>query len=134
MKLTLNRSPSDAACTLGQLQVDGVFECFTCEDIVRPPGSPKIWGQTAIPAGTYGVIVNFSPHFQRDLPLLINVPGFEGVRIHPGNTAADTSGCILVGVDRLTDSIGRSRIAFDALFPKIAQALARGELVSIEVV
>jgi hypothetical protein len=55
------------------------------------------------------------------------------VRIHPGNTAADTEGCILVGVDRASDSIGRSRVAFDALFPKIQQALARGDLVSIEV-
>lgn len=134
MKLTLNRSPSDSACTIGQLLVDGNPECFTLEDIVRPPGAPKVFGETAIPAGTYGVIITFSPHFQRDLPLLVNVPGFEGVRIHPGNVAADTEGCVLVGVDRLADSIGRSRIAFDALFPKIEQALVRGELVSIEIV
>lgn len=134
MKLTLNRVQFDAACTIGQLLVDGTPECYTLEDIVRPPGAPKVFGQTAIPAGTYGVIVTFSPHFQRELPLLVNVPGFEGVRIHPGNTAADTEGCILVGVDRLADSIGHSRIAFEALFPKIVAALARGELVSIQVV
>jgi len=131
MKLTLNRRWPDAACTIGQLSVNGVPECYTCEDVVR--AGPKVYGQTAIPAGTYGVIVTHSPHFGRDLPLLVNVPGFEGVRIHPGNTAADTEGCILVGMDKGADSIGRSRLAFDALFPKIVAALARGELVSIEV-
>jgi hypothetical protein len=133
VKLTLQRQWPDAACTIGRLFVDGVPECYTLEDFMRPPGSPKVYGQTAIPAGTYGVIVTHSPHFGRELPLLVNVPGFDGVRIHPGNTASDTEGCILVGVDKLPDSIGRSRIAFDALFPKIVAALARGELVSIEV-
>lgn len=138
MKLTLNRSPSDQACTIGQLLVDDVETCFTLEDVVREvPGQPvaswKVFGETAIPRGTYAVIIDHSQHFGRDLPHILNVPGFEGVRIHPGNTAEDTSGCILVGVDRLTDSIGRSRMAFDALFPKIQQALARGELVSIEI-
>ena len=134
MKLTLKRLRPDAACTIGRLFVDGTPFCFTLEDYMRPPGSPKVPGQTAIPAGTYGVIVTHSPHFDRDLPLLVNVPGFEGVRIHPGNVASDTEGCILVGMDKGADSIGRSRLAFDALFPKIVAALARGELVSIEVV
>lgn len=133
MKLQVSRVQFDTACTIGQLSVDGVPQCYTLEDVVRPAGAPKVFGQTAIPAGTYGVIITFSPHFQRDLPLLVNVPDFEGVRIHPGNVAADTEGCILVGMDKGADSIGRSRLAFDALFPKIQQALARGELVSIEV-
>lgn len=133
MKLTLNRAQFEPTCTIGRLFVDGAPQCYTLEDYVRPTGAPKVFGQTAIPAGTYSVIITHSPHFGRNLPLLVNVPGFEGVRIHPGNTAADTEGCILVGMDRLADAIGRSRLAFDALFPKIEQALARGELVSIEV-
>jgi hypothetical protein len=133
MKLKLSRTWPSAGCTIGQLSVDSMPQCYTLEDVVRPAGAPKVFGQTAIPAGVYGVVITFSPHFQRDLPLLVNVPGFESVRIHPGNTAADTEGCILVGVDRASDSIGRSRVAFDALFPKIQQALARGDLVSIEV-
>lgn len=131
MKLTLQRSPSTSACTIGQLSIDGVHECFTLEDVVRP--GPKVFGQTAIPAGTYQVVITFSPHFQRELPLLVNVPGFEGVRIHPGNTTADTEGCILVGMDRLAESIGRSRIAFDALFPKLQAAIASGQTVTLEV-
>lgn len=133
MQLKLTRAQFEPTCTIGRLYVDGVNECWTLEDQVRPTGAPKVFGQTAIPAGTYGVVITHSPHFGRDLPLLLNVPGFEGVRIHPGNTAADTEGCILVGMDRLADSIGRSRIAFDALFPKIVAALSRGETVSIEV-
>ena len=133
MKLKLTRAQFEPTCTIGRLFVDDVPQCYTLEDYVRPTGAAKVFGQTAIPAGTYGVIVTHSPHFGRDLPLLVNVPGFEGVRIHPGNTAADTEGCILVGLDRAAMAIGRSRMAFEALFPKIVQALARGELVSIEV-
>jgi len=133
VQLTLSRSQFEPNCTIGRLFVDGKQFCWTLEDVVRPTGAPKVFGQTAIPPGTYGLIITHSPHFGRDLPLLLNVPGFDGIRIHPGNTDADTEGCILVGMDRLADSIGRSRIAFDALFPQIQQALARGELVSIEV-
>jgi len=133
MQLKLTRAQFEPTCTIGRLYADGVQNCWTLEDVVRPNGAPKVFGQTAIPVGTYQVIITHSPHFGRDLPLLVNVPGFEGVRIHPGNTSADTEGCILVGMDRLADSIGRSRLAFDALYSKIEQALARGEPVSIEV-
>lgn len=133
MKLTLNRVQFEAACTIGQLLVDGNPACYTLEDLVRAPGAPKVFGQTAIPAGTYRVIVDHSEHFGRDLPHILDVPGFEGIRIHAGNTAADTSGCILVGMDRLADSIGRSRLAFEPLFGRIQGALAAGQTVSIEV-
>jgi hypothetical protein len=131
MKLTLTRTDFTKDSTLGLLYVDETAFCYTCEDVVRT--GPKVFGQTAIPASTYQVVITFSPHFQRDLPLLLNVPGFDGVRIHPGNTSADTEGCILVGMDKLADSIGRSRIAFDALFPKIQAAISAGDEVWITV-
>lgn len=132
MKMVLERLQRDPDVTIGSLSVDGDFEAWTCEDTVRPPGV-KIHGQTAIPPGTYSVVVTHSPRFQRDLPLLQYVPGFTGVRIHPGNTAADTEGCILVGADRLGKSVARSRYAFDALFNKIQAALRRAEPVTLEI-
>ena len=134
MRLTLERLQFDPDVTIGSLSVDGQWECWTLEDVVRPPGAPKVFGQTAIPFGTYAVEITFSPHFGMPLPLVDGVPGFTGVRIHPGNTAADTEGCILVGNDRLGKSLGHSRDAFNALFPKIRDAIARGEPVTLEIV
>lgn len=119
MKLTLKREPSTTKSTPGKLYVDGVFECYTLEDVVR---DAKIYGETAIPAGTYKVIINMSNRFKRLLPLLLNVPNYEGIRIHPGNTDKDTDGCILPGVTRSVDFVGNSRVAFDALFAKMQKA------------
>jgi hypothetical protein len=119
MKLTLKREPSTTKSTPGKLYVDGVFECYTLEDVVRPS---KIYGETAIPAGTYKVIISMSNRFKRLLPLLLNVPNYEGIRIHPGNTDKDTEGCILPGVTRSVDFVGNSRVAFDALFAKMQKA------------
>lgn len=139
MLIEVKRGPSADGCTLGKMSVDGVFQCFTLEDVVREvPGQPvaqwKVQNQTAIPFGTYAVIVDHSQHFNKDLPLLLNVPGFEGVRIHSGNTAADTEGCILVGSRQGTSDVEASRLAFDALFPKIQAALDRKEPVKISII
>jgi len=131
MKLMLERVEKAADYTIGSLSVDDDWQCWTCEDEVRD--GPKVPGQTAIPAGTYQVIVTMSNRFQRPLPLLVNVPDFDGIRIHPGNTAADTDGCILPGCDRYANSVGRSRVAFEALFTKIKDAIAKGEKVTIEI-
>lgn len=133
MKLQLERLQLDPDVTIGSLSVDGLWQCWTLEDVVRPVGAPKVFGRTAIPYGAYAVEITFSPHFGMPLPLLDAVPNFTGVRIHPGNTAADTEGCILVGNDRLTKSLGHSRDAFNALFPKIRDAIARGEAVTLEI-
>lgn len=119
MQLTLIRGPSTSHSTPGTLLVDGKFECYTLEDVVR---DKKIPGETAISVGTYRVIIDMSNRFKRLLPLLIDVPGFAGIRIHPGNTDADTEGCILVGQSRSKDFVGSSRLAFDALFAKMRAA------------
>jgi hypothetical protein len=118
MRLLLQREPSTKQSTPGKLFIDGQFECHTLEDIVRPRGV-KVYGKTAIPAGTYQVVLTMSPRFKRVLPLLLNVPGFEGIRIHPGNKAEDTEGCILVGDAPAPDWLGQSRVAFDRLFAKL---------------
>lgn len=121
MKLELKRIDKQEGCTIGELYVDGEFECYTLEDTVRADGV-KIAGRTAIPEGVYPIVISFSNRFQKLLPLLLHVPNYEGVRIHTGNTAADTEGCILVGRKRLVNSIGESRLAFNALFQKIQEA------------
>ena len=98
MNLLLKRIALKPDYTIGRLYIDGQYFCDTLEDAVR---EEKIVGKTAILAGTYQVIVNRSPKFKRDLPLLLGVPNFEGIRIHRGNTAKDTSGCILVGENKV---------------------------------
>lgn len=93
--------------TTGRLYADGHFICFTLEDPVR---DAKIKHKTAIPEGEYKATVNVSPRFGRMMVLLLDVPNFIGVRIHSGNTAQDTSGCILVAENRGANRIwGKSR-------------------------
>lgn len=138
MRITVERLQRDVDVTIGSMSVDGAWQCWTLEDTVRekqgvPVAQWKIPGETAIPVGLYRVTIDMSNRFGRLLPLLINVPGFAGVRIHPGNTAANTEGCILVGRDRLPKSIGASRIAFDRLFAKMSEAQRRGEAIELEV-
>jgi hypothetical protein len=128
VNLTVQRSPSVDGFTLGALLIEGVRECWTCEDEVREiPGAPvekwKVPGKTAIPSGRYRVIIDFSKRFSRLLPLLLCVPGFGGIRIHPGNDADDTDGCILPGSIRLSTGVAQSRLAFEALFAKIQAGL-----------
>lgn len=138
MKLKLKRAECGKVSTLGQLFVDDDFECFIIEDTDRQletnPGD-KVYGQTCIPRGTYVVKVTPSARFKRDLPLLVGVPGFEGIRIHPGNTAADTEGCLLPCTSYARGKDGEaigvnSRVAFDRLFSKIKAA----DSVTIEIV
>ena len=119
MRIEIKRLHKTANSTIGEMTIDGVWECFTLEDIERPV---KIKSETAIPRGTYKIIINQSNRFKRLLPLLLNVPNFEGVRIHPGNTNHDTEGCILVGRTRSNDFIGQSRKAFDTLLAKMQKA------------
>lgn len=80
--------------TMGKMFVDGVFYAFTLEDKVR---EVKVWGETAIPTGTYSVFVRYSNRFKKELVAVKDVPKFDGVLIHGGNTDKDTHGCILIG-------------------------------------
>ena len=125
MILTVKRLWPSFSCVIGQLFIDGVPECYTLEDTVRPDGE-KIPGKTAIPEGTYRLILSESKRFCRELPLLLDVPGFTGIRIHAGNTCEDTAGCILVGTTRGDASIGKSRLALETLLLKIRDACNAG--------
>lgn len=137
MMIELERFECSDKSTLGLLKVDG-FSCFTLEDADREvPGLPvdkwKICNETAIPKGTYEVIVDFSSRFKREMPRLLDVPGFEGIRIHSGNTNQDTSGCILVGSGYAENWVSNSRATFNKLFALIEAAYDRGEEITIEV-
>jgi hypothetical protein len=118
VKLTVKRLWPFPSCTIGQLYVDGLPECYTLEDTVRPHGE-KVPGKTAIPEGEYRVIITESQRFGRRLPILLDVPNFSGIRIHAGNTMDDTEGCILVGETRGHNCIGCSRAALEKLMAKL---------------
>lgn len=117
---------------MGSLYIDGHFFCFTLEDIVRilgPNGEGKIDGRTAIPAGEYPVIIDKSARFNRLMPHILDVPFFEGVRIHSGNTSVDTDGCILLGLTKAGDDrIVQSMAAFDSFMERLKTGLLDGEV------
>ena len=115
MEILIKRLTRTNISTIGELFVDGKFECYTLEDVER---QIKIKNETAIPKGKYKVVINMSNRFKKLMPQILNVPNFEGVRIHPGNTNHDTEGCILVGTTRSIDFIGNSRKAYEKLFLK----------------
>ena len=134
MKLFLQRIAQTPEYTIGRLYIDDKVFCNTLEDPVRDlPKEQKIMHKTAIPEGTYKVIVNRSPRFKRDLPLLLDVPYFEGIRIHRGNTAKDTSGCILVGINREKGKVLDSTIHELKLTEILKKAQNSGEPIEIEI-
>ena len=98
MKVKVKRTFKGEEYTIGKLYIDDNYFCDTLEDTVR--NGVKVYGKTAIPAGKYKVKKTMSPRFQKILPEILNVPGFSGVRIHSGNTAADTEGCLLLGLNK----------------------------------
>lgn len=133
LKLKLTRKEYTAKSTIGDLDIDGKFFCYTLEDRVRAPDM-KVPGKTAIPAGTYKVVINFSHKYGRRMPQVLDVPNFEGIRIHSGNTDADTSGCILLGQTKGQDVVGLSRLAYAAFFQCLADAIENGEEVTLEII
>ena len=144
MELRLTRIARKAGYTIGRLYADGIYVCDTLEDRDRLHfGEKKVKGQTAIPAGRYAVVLNsYSPRFgQKEpyrslakgcVPLLTGVPGFTGVRIHVGNSATDTEGCVLVGRNTVVGRVMDSRATYVELWKKwLAPSRARKENVYI---
>lgn len=133
INLRLERRIFTDDVTVGELYLNNEFYCYTLEDAVRPT---KIYGKTAIPRGRYKVEITHSPRFRTHLPLLINVPNYVGVRIHAGNTALDTEGCLLVGLGLMRDPdqnldwrITQSRLAM----AKLLTALRKDPNIEIEI-
>ena len=131
MKIKLVRIAFKETYTIGKLYVDGVYECDVIEDkdrglddsmTVNEILKRKIKGQTAIPTGHYNIEITYSPKYKRMMPLLIGVKGFSGIRIHSGNTAKDTEGCLLVGKNKKVGMVLESRDTYQGLF-----AMMQGE-------
>lgn len=132
MKLTLKRIALRPTYTIGRLYIDGEYFCDTCEDTVRMDGK-KIPGETAIPFGTYRVVITQSPRFKKKLPELLDVPYFVGVRIHSGNTAKDSEGCILVGRNTIKGMVTQSRDTMKKLMAILEPACSK-HIVTIEII
>ena len=134
MMLELNRIAKKPLYTIGRLFVDGKYFCDTLEDCCRDlDKEEKVMNETAIPEGTYEVIVNVSAKFRRKLPLLLDVPHFSGIRIHRGNTDKDTSGCILVGENKQQGRVINSTGYELKLTEMIEKAMLSGEKIVIQV-
>lgn len=143
MKILIDRQWKKPEYTISRLYVDGqFFGCNTLEDTdrglsdmmsVEEIQKKKVYGKTAIPSGTYPVMVTYSNRFKRLLPLVDRVKGFDGIRIHSGNKPADTLGCILVGKNDKVGYISNSRQWTEKLIQEIQKALAKGDKVTLTV-
>ena len=134
MNIVLKRIAKRDTYTIGQLYIDGQYWCDTLEDRVRDLSKErKVAGETAIPAGTYDVVVNISPKFKRLLPRLLSVPHFEGVLIHRGNTAADSAGCILVGENKAIGKVLNSTVWERRITEYLLDAQNKGEDIKITI-
>lgn len=149
MELRLDRIFRTNEYTIGELYVDGAYISDTLEDPVRPlpevcPNTPKgiackckekVYGDTAVPAGTYEVKLSYSNRFKRIMPEILNVPHFLGIRIHKGNKTADTEGCILVGTwdGMKEDWISNSKIAFNKLMSLLQEATDKKKPITITI-
>lgn len=140
MKLTLKRIALRQTYTIGKLYIDDVYFCDTLEDTVRDTnksgkfdnGEQKIKGKTAIPYGTYEIKWTYSPRFKKYTPQLMNVPSFEGIRVHAGNTSADTEGCLILGENKQVGKVLNSRATINKFYPIIKEACSNGK-VTIEI-
>lgn len=134
-------TPIDYPYTIGKMYIDGEYFCDTLEDRVRDinkngkfdNGEVKVAGETAIPYGRYQVVVTMSPRFKRELPRLLNVPNFEGILIHRGNTASDTAGCILVGENKVKGKVINSTPYEQKLVSILKEIQNKGEEIWITI-
>ena len=154
MILTLKRIYTCKEYTIGHLYVDGSYICDTLEDTDRMLDSSmtldqiakiKVKGMTAIPTGRYKVLMNIvSPKYSKSkyymnickgrVPRLDNVPGYSGVLIHVGNTAADTEGCLLLGYNKVKGQVLNSKVAFEKVYNKLSIAKSIGQTIYIDIV
>jgi hypothetical protein len=141
MKIKVKRRYFGTEYTIGTMFIDGMRYCDTLEppnrDVNRngkfDNGENKIYGKTCIPFGTYDIVLRYSPRFKRILPRLVNVPSFDGILIHRGNTKNDTAGCILVGENKVKGKVINSTGYEIELIARCKAALSAGETITIEI-
>lgn len=140
MELNVRRIARKDGYTIGRLFINNEYFCDTLEDTdrglkdtmqVNEILAKKVKAQTAIPTGKYDVILTFSPRFKRVLPLLLSVKGYEGVRVHAGNTNKDTEGCLLVGENKVKGQVLNSRATLEKLMSILLECEKRKEKVTI---
>lgn len=156
MELTLKRTFKGPEYTIGHLYINGIFVCDTIEDVYRGTTEEmpftstgngegywkdekgnkiqKIYGKTAIPSGTYTINITYSQKFKKRLALLLNVKGYEGIRIHSGNTQEDSLGCIIVGENKVKGKVINSRATLTKLMGKLEEATEFGEEITINII
>ena len=140
MKLILKRIALRPTYTIGKLYIDDVYFCDAIEDTVRDinkngkfdNGEKKVHSKTAIPYGIYEIKWTYSPRFKKYTPQLMNVPSFEGIRIHAGNTSADTEGCLILGENKQVGKVLNSRATINKFYTIIKEACSKGK-VTIEI-
>ena len=140
MKLELYRKYLKDGYSIGLLYINGKFICNTLEDTDRGLKSGmseaaiaavKVKGKTAIPTGVYSVQITYSPRFKKAMPILCNVRGFSGIRIHSGNTSEDTEGCILCGMNTEVGKVTNSRFWTEKVYEYIRQGIKEGVIIDI---
>ena len=134
MKIEVNRIFKASNYTIGELSVNNNYVCDTLEDKVRVDGE-KLYAETAIPTGTYTLILSYSNRFKKVMPEILNVPNFSGIRIHCGNSSKDTEGCLLVGKwDGKTENwISDSKNSYNKLYPLLEEAFNKKENITITI-
>ena len=142
MLIDIFRKYKKADYTIGIVTVDGERFSNSLEDTDRGLNNTmtpneikckKIYGQTAIPTGQYEIIFTYSVKFKKEMPLLLNVPGFEGVRVHNGNLPSETYGCILIGDNTAKGCVTNSRVKTQLLYDKMRFAISKGEKIYINI-
>ena len=142
MEIKVKRiTPIDYPYTIGKMYIDGDYFCDTLEDRVRDinkngkfdNGEVKVAGETAIPYGRYQVVVTMSPKFKRKLPRLLNVPNFEGILIHRGNTDKDSAGCLLLGENKVKGKVINSTPYEQKLVSILKDVQSKGEEIWITI-
>ena len=140
MEIVVKRIALKPTYTIGKLYIDGEYFCDTLEDTVRDlnkngkfdNGEKKVYGETAIPYGKYEIKWTYSPRFKKHTPQLMNVPSFDGIRIHSGNSSTDTEGCLLLGENKQVGKVLNSKATINKFYPIIKQACSKGK-VTIEI-